>query len=75
MKDWFTIAWRDEKVVLLDQRELPEREVYLDQKEAALDEAQRRLDNERGDFDNPRVETTVSGLRSGGLLTSTTVFN
>ncbi len=33
MKDWFTIAWRDEKVVLLDQRELPEREVYLELEE------------------------------------------
>ena len=27
---WFTIAWRDDAVVMLDQRELPEAERYLE---------------------------------------------
>ena len=29
MSDWFTVCWMEGKVVLLDQRELPERETYL----------------------------------------------
>ena len=30
MSDWFTVRWREGAVVLLDQRELPERESYLE---------------------------------------------
>lgn len=30
MSDWFTLQWRDDCLVLLDQRELPAREVYLE---------------------------------------------
>lgn len=30
MSDWFTVRWREGAVVLLDQRELPERETYLE---------------------------------------------
>ncbi len=30
MSDWFTVRWREGTVVLLDQRELPERESYLE---------------------------------------------
>ena len=30
MSDWFTLRWEPGRVVLLDQRELPEREVYLE---------------------------------------------
>lgn len=29
MSDWFTLKWGDDALVLLDQRELPTREVYL----------------------------------------------
>ena len=29
MSDWFTLGWEDRQVVILDQRELPERETYL----------------------------------------------
>jgi methylthioribose-1-phosphate isomerase len=30
MSDWFTLQWRDDCLFLLDQRELPAREVYLE---------------------------------------------
>ncbi len=29
MSDWFTVGWEDDAVALIDQRVLPEREVYL----------------------------------------------
>jgi len=30
LSDWFTVRWREGAVILLDQRELPERETYLE---------------------------------------------